>query len=59
MPVLDHKPVRQDCDDDHHSKLIDRQYKNDDNTPPAFPYIPIGSTVVVQQEDGGLWTMEQ
>ena len=51
MPVLDCKPVRQDHDDDHCGKLIDRQHKNDNDTPPVFPYIPIGSAVVVQQED--------
>ena len=56
MPVIDHKPVRQDCDDDHYGKLIDRQYKNDSDTPPVFPYIPIGSAIVVQQEDGRAWT---
>ena len=56
MPVLDHKPVRQDYDDNHHSKLVDRQYKNDNDTSPVFSHIPIGSAVAVQQEDGGLWT---
>ena len=56
MPVLDCKPVGQDCDDDHYSKLIDRQHKNDNDTPPVFPYIPIGSAVAVQQEDGRPWT---
>ena len=56
MPVLDHKPVRQDIDDDHCSKLIDMQYKNDNDIPPVFPYIPIGSAVAVQQEDSGPWT---
>ena len=48
MPVLHHKLVGQDCDDDHHSKLVDRQYKNDNDTSPIFPYIPIVSAVVVQ-----------
>ena len=28
MPVLDCKPVGQECDDKHHSKLVDRQNKN-------------------------------
>ena len=55
MPVLDHKLVGQDCDDDHYRKLIDRQHKNDNDTPPVFPYIPIGSAVVVQWEDGRPW----
>ena len=36
--------------------LIDRQHRNDNDTPPVFPYIPIGSPVVVQQEDSGPWT---
>ena len=56
MPVLDHKPIRQDCDDDHYGKLMDRQHKNDNDTPPVFPYIPIGSAVAVQQEDSRLRT---
>ena len=48
MPVLDPKPSRQDCDDNHYGKLMDRQHKNDNDTPPVFPYTPIGSAVVVQ-----------
>ena len=28
MPVLDHKPIGKDNDDEHHSKLIHRQHKN-------------------------------
>ena len=35
---------------------MDRQHKNDNDTPPEFSYIPIGSAVAVQQEDGRLWT---
>ena len=27
MPVLECKPIGQDCDDDHHSKVVDRQGK--------------------------------
>ena len=56
MPVLDHKPVRQDCNDNHHSKPVDRQYKNDNDTSPVFSYIPTGSAVAVQQEDARPWT---
>ena len=56
MPVLDHKPIGQDHDDDHYGKLMNRQHKNDNDTPPVFPYIPIGSALAVQQEDGRLWT---
>ena len=55
MPVLDHKPIEQDHDDDHYGKLMDRQHKKTNDTPPVFSYIPIGSAVVVQQEDGRLW----
>ena len=47
MPVLDCKAIRQDCDDDHHKKLIDRQYKNYNDGSPVFPYIPIASAVVL------------
>ena len=56
MSVLDHKPIRQDCDDNHYGKLMDRQQKNDNDTPPVFPCIPTGSAVMVQQEDGRPWT---
>ena len=56
MCVLDHKPIGQDQDDDHYSKLMDRQHKNDNDTPPVFPYIPTGSAVAVQQEDSRPWT---
>ena len=56
MPVLDHKPIGKDNDDEHHSKLIDRQYKNNNGASPVFASIPIGSAVVVQQEDSRPWT---
>ena len=42
MPVLDHNPIRQDHDDDHYGKLMDRQHKNNNDTPPVFSYIPTG-----------------
>ena len=48
MPVVDHKPIRQDCDDEHHHKLVDRQQKNNNNASPVFAFIPIGSTVAIQ-----------
>ena len=48
MPVLDCKPIWQDHDDNHYSKIMDRQHKNDNDTPPVFSYIPIGSAVAVQ-----------
>ena len=56
MPVVDCKPIVQDCDDDHHRKLVDRQGKNDKDTSPVFSNIPIGSAVAVQCEDGRPWT---
>ena len=56
MPVLDGKPLIEDCDDDLHAKIIKRQKKNDNDTAVTFSCIPIGSTVAVQQEDGGPWT---
>ena len=36
IPVLDCKPIGQDHDDDHYGKLMDRQHKNDHDTPPVF-----------------------
>ena len=56
MPVVDCQPSGQDCDDDHHSKLVDRQGKNDNDTSPVFSNIPIGSAIAVQHEDSGPWT---
>ena len=55
MPVLDCKPIGQECDDDHHNKLVDRQQRNNNDASPVFAYIPM-PTEVVQQEDGRLWT---
>ena len=55
MPAVDCKPIGQDCDDDHHSKLVDRQGKNDNDISPVFSNIPMGSAVAVQLEDGGPW----
>ena len=56
MPVVDCKPIGQDCGDDHHSKLVDRQGKYDNDTSPVFSDIPIASAVAVQCEDSGPWT---
>ena len=56
MPIIDCKPLVDDCDDDCHAKLIERQQKNNNDTAATLPYIPIGSAVAVQQEDGGPWT---
>ena len=58
MPVIDRKLVSVDNDDEHHKNLMHRQSKNDPNNDASqvFVSICIGSTVVVQQEDGELWT---
>ena len=48
MPVINHKPLIKDCDDDHHNKLIDRQQKSTNDPSAIFPCIPIGSAVAVQ-----------
>ena len=56
MPILDHKPLVEDCDDECHAKLTEGQQKNNNDTSATFPCIPIGSAVAVQQEDGGPWT---
>ena len=52
MPVLDRKPVGEDYDEEHHSRLVDRQHKNDNDALPMFAFILIGSAVAVQWEDG-------
>ena len=58
MPVIYRKPVIADNDNEHHIKLVHGQSKNDTNNDASqvFVSIPIGSTVVVQWEDGGPWT---
>ena len=55
LPALDCKPIRQDCDDDHHSKLVDRQGKNNNDTSPVFSNISIWSAVPVHCQDGRPW----
>ena len=56
MPVLDHKPVGQECDEENDSKLVDRPNKNNNNASPVFAFLPTGSAVANQHEDRGLWT---
>ena len=48
MPIIDHKPLIKDCDDDLCNKLIERQQQNTNDASAIFPCIPIGSVVVVQ-----------
>ena len=40
----------------HYHKLVDRQQKNNNVASPVFAFIPIGSTVAIQREDGRPWT---
>ena len=54
MPVIDCKPLVEDCDDNHHAKIIETT-KNNNDTAVTFSCIPIGSAVAVQWEDGGPW----
>ena len=56
--MIDSKPINTDNDDEHHMNVMHRQGKNDQNndTSKIFVSIPIGSTVLVHQEDGGPWT---
>ena len=58
MPVIERKLLSVDNDDKHHRNLMHRQAKNDPNndTSKVFVSISIGSTVVVQWDDGGPWT---
>ena len=58
MPVVNRLPIGFDNGKEHHNALINRQYGNDkdNDTFKTFNPLPIGSTVAVQCEDGGLWT---
>ena len=56
MPVVDQKPIGHEHYDDYHIRLVERQRKHDNDTPPVFSNIPIGSAVAIQHEDGSLWT---
>ena len=58
MPVIKRLLMGIDNDDEHHKALIIRQTKNDKDkdTSKNFVSLPVGSTVVVQHEDGGPWT---
>ena len=55
MPVINRPPVGKDNDVEHHKAIINRQTKNDKDTSKFF-FIPIGSAVEVQWEDGRPWT---
>ena len=56
MPILDCKPLVEDCDDECHAKLTERQQKNNNDTSAIFPCIPTGSAVAGPARR--LWTMD-
>ena len=59
MPTINRPLVGRDKHEEHYEVLIKIQTENDKNqdTPRNYVSIPIGSIVVVQHEDGGLWTL--
>ena len=58
MPIINRPLVGIGNDEEHHKVMIIRQTKKDKDKDSSknFVFIPIGSTVMVQQEDGGPWT---
>ena len=58
MPIIERLPINSENDDEHHEAFVNRQGKNDKkyNTARNYDLFSIGSTVAVQQEDGGPWT---
>ena len=54
LPIINRPPVVIDNDEEHHEVIIERQTKNGkDKDTSNFVSIPIGSTAVIQWEDGG------
>ena len=55
--MLSRLQISPNNDDEHYEALVERQTKKDKDldTPRYYDFIPIGSTVTFQQEDGGLW----
>ena len=58
MPIINRLPINSNNDDEDYEVLVTGQTRNNMNyeTSRSYYCISIGSTVVVQQEDGGLWT---
>ena len=58
MPIINRPLVNSSNDNEHYEVLVKRQTKNDKNhdTSRIYASFPLGSTVVVQWEDGGLQT---
>ena len=57
MPIINRVLLSIVNDDEHHKVLVERQTKNNKKYDTARNYtlLPIGSTVVVQREDGDRW----
>ena len=60
MPIINRLQINSNNVDEHNEVLVSRQTRNDKNynTSRSCASFPIGSTVVVQWEAGGLWTHE-
>ena len=58
MIIINGSPVGIDNDQEYYKAIIKKANKDDKSkgTPKMYVSIPIGFTVVVQQEDGGPWT---
>ena len=58
IPIIDRPQVNTNNDDEIHTALVNRQYRNEQSidTSRNLVSLPIRSTVVVQQGDGGPWT---
>ena len=58
MPIINRLPINTNKDDEHYEALVTRETRNDKNydTTRSYDSFPIGSTVVVQQEDDRPWT---
>ena len=58
MSIINRPLIGFDNDEEHHTALIERQNKNnkDKDTSKNLVSLPLGSTVMVQREDGGPWT---
>ena len=55
VPIINRIPINSDNDEDHYEALVRRQTRNNKNYDAARNYdlFSLGSTVAVQQEDGG------
>ena len=58
MPIINRIPINSDNNDDYYEALVKRHIRNDLNyyTARNYDLFSTGSTVAVQQEDGGLGT---